>query len=281
MSKPLPAFLAALILIFAAATAQAQQIDPTNKGDMTFTRLDVSSICPDCSVVQAKGEFTKKTMDEYRNFVWKERFKKNIYFVFDSNGGTIKSAIELGLVMRTLKVNTIVGRASIRNGEIEIDPANCASACVLAYAGGVTRSMPQGSKLGIHRWAPLDSESGDGKKKNSKPQLMDEEGVAIVQKQVALHLKYFQMMGIDLRIAIPLLETPYSSITWITPKDRSLWNLVTIDSKLSTPADRRRPILFLPVTQPIPGKPTPGQDKLPSNANTAHRLATEALPSAL
>jgi len=275
MPKPLLPPLAALTLILAAGLAQAQETKSPKNGEMTFTRLDVSWMCADCSVVQAKGEFTEKTMEAYYDFVWHERFKKNIYFVFDSPGGSIKSALELGLVLRRLNINTIVGRAYVRNGEVEIEPASCASACVLAFAGGVTRSMPKGSRLGIHRWAPADAETGDGKKpKKSKPRLMDEEGVANIQKQVALHLRYFQLMGIDLRIAIPLLETPYSGITWVTPRDQSLWNLVTIDSKLSTPADRRWPIIFLPTS-----KPAPWQDKRPSNGNTARRRGTEALPS--
>ncbi len=275
MLKLLLTPLTVLSLLLAAGTAQAQKSKSPKSGDMTFTRLDVSSMCGDCSVVQATGEFTAKTMEAYYDFVWEERFKKNVYFVFDSRGGSIKNAAELGLIMRRLKVHTIVGRASIRKGEVEVEPANCASACVLAFVGGVTRSMPKGSRLGVHQWVPIDATSRDGEKpKNAKPKLMNEENVAGVQKQVAFHLRYFQTMGIDLRVAIPLLETPYSNITWVTPRDQSLWNLVTVDSKLSTPADRQRPILFLPSS-----KSAPWQDKPPAGSGTAQGRGAEALPS--
>jgi hypothetical protein len=275
MPKLLLTPLTALFLLLAAGIAQAQKVKPPKNGDMSFTRLDVSWICADCSVVQATGEFTQKTMDVYYDFVWRERFKKNIYFVFDSRGGTMRSAMELGMVLRRLKVNTMVGRATIRNGAVEIEPANCASACVMTYVGGVTRSMPKGSRLGVHRWIPIDAASKDGKPaKNSKPRLMNEETVASLQKQVAIHLKYFQSMDIDLRVAIPMLETPYSGITWVSSRDQSLWSLVTIDSKLSTPADRRWPVIFLPTPEPAPG-----QDKPLSGNRTAEGDETEALPS--
>lgn len=275
MSKLLLSPLMALFLILAASVAQAQKVKSPKDGSMTFTRLDIAEICADCTVVQASGKFTEKTMDAYYDFILHERFKKHLYFVFDSNGGTLNSALALGRVMRRLKANTIVGHAHIRNGAVEIEPATCASACVMTYAGGITRSMPKGSRLGVHRWIPVDAASQDGKApKKTKPRLMNEGTVASLQILVAAHLRHFQAMDIDLRVAIPLLETPYSSITWVTPRDQSLWNLVTVDSKLSTPSDRQWPVIFLPTPEP-----TPGQDKPLSGSRTAEGDETEALPS--
>ncbi len=275
MPKLLLAPLTALLLLLTANAAQAQKTKPPKDGGMTFTRLDIAGICADCTVVQASGKFTGKTMDAYYDFILHERFRKHVYLVIDSNGGTLNSAMALGRVLRRLKVNTIVGRAYVRNGAVEIEPATCASACVMTFAGGVTRSMPKGSRLGVHRWIPVDAASQDGAApKKSKPRLINEGTVASLQILVAAHLRYFQAMDIDLRIAIPLLETPFSSITWVTPRDQSLWNLVTIDSKLSTPADRRLPILFLPTPEP-----DPTQDKAAPGNRTAEERETQALPS--
>lgn len=275
MPKLLLTPLTVLFLLLSASVTQAQKTKPPKDGGMTFTRLDVTGICADCSVVQATGEFTEKTMEAYYDFVWRERFKKHIYFVFDSRGGALKSAVELGMVLRRLKVNTMVGRAFVRKGAVEIEPASCASACVLTYIGGVTRSMPKGSRLGVHRWMPTYAISQNGKApKNAKPKLVNEEYVESLQNQVSIHLKYFQFMGIDLRIAIPLLETPYSGMSWISSRDQSLWGLVTVDSKLSTPADRRWPVIFLPTPEP-----SPDQDKAAPGNRTAEERETEALPS--
>jgi hypothetical protein len=64
-------------------------------------------------------------------------------------------------------------------------------------------------------------------------------------------------MGVDLRLAVLILQTPYSSISWVSARDQSLWSMVTVDSSLSTPADRRFPVLFLPQTSSPPPADSP------------------------
>ena len=159
----------------------------------------------------------------------------------------MKVAMELGRILRNLKVNTIVGQAYIRNGEVEIEPGICASACLFAFAGGSTRSMPKSSRLGIHSWMPVTLlDLGQPKAKKEPPPRLNQMIVGEIHRQTADYLNYLQTMGIDLRIAVAILQTPYNSMAWVSARNQSLWGLVTIESSLSTPADRRWPVLFLP-----------------------------------
>ncbi|MGO4523596.1 hypothetical protein AB4097_01895 [Microvirga sp. 2MCAF35] len=252
MAALLPRILAllSLLLLPAMAHAQKSQAEKTKdqtRGDMTFVALDTSSLCTDCSIVQATGTFGSETIAAYRDLVWRARLKKNSYFLFHSPGGSMKAAMELGRILRNLKVNTIVGRAYIRNGEVEIEPGTCASACLFAFAGGTTRSMPKNSRLGAHSWMPIPLlDLGQPNAKKVAPPQLSQGVVGEIHRQTADYLSYLQSMGIDLRIAVTILQTPFSSMTWVSPRNQSLWSLVTIDSSLSTAGDRRWPVLFLP-----------------------------------
>jgi hypothetical protein len=99
-------------------------------------------------------------------------------------------------------------------------------------------------------------EVGD-KTKKTKPRVLDQAIVEALHRQTAIYLKYIQTMGVDLRLAVLILQTPYSSISWISARDQSLWSMVTVDSSLSTPADRQWPVLFLPQTSSPPPASSP------------------------
>ncbi len=258
MPKLSLAALAALLLLCAPAAAQAQKTKDDRRGDMTFAIVDASSLCADCTVVQASGSFGEGTVGAYYSFVLRGGFKKNVYFIFDSPGGSMTAAIRLGEILRNLKAKTVVGRAFVRNGEVEVEPARCASACVFAFLGGATRSMPRNSRLGVHSWMPVTllGEVSD-KTKKTKPRVLDQAIVEALHRQTAIYLKYLQTMGVDLRLAVLILQTPYSSISWVSARDQSLWSMVTVDSSLSTPADRRFPVLFLPQTSSPPPADSP------------------------
>jgi hypothetical protein len=267
---PLAALAALMLspaLAIAPALAQTRKPAEDRRGDMTFVALDASALCADCTIVQASGSFGEGTVKAFFDLALKGGFKENVYFLFDSPGGSMTAAIRLGELLRNLKVRTIVGRGFVRNGEVEIEPGRCASACVFAFLGGVTRSMPKNSRLGVHSWMPftLLEEKGD-KAKKSKPPVLDRLVVEALHRQTAIYLKYLQTMGVDLRLAVLTLQTPYSSISWVSARDQSLWSMVTVDSSLSTPADRKWPVLFLP--QAVPPAIAP-----PASAGT--RLATQ------
>ena len=250
--------LAVLLLLFQPMAVQAQSIANRTRESMTFVLLDTSSICTDCSVVQATGSFDRETMRAYNDLIWRHTFKQNIYFVFHSLGGDRTEAMQLGHILRNLNAHTAVGQAIVRSGKVELEPGLCASACVLAFMGGATRSIPKSARLGVHSWAPAYlAERGDEETdRTAKPLGLDE--IARIHRNTAVYLEYLETMGIDLRVAIPTLRTPFRDVTWVSPEQQKLWKLATADLSLSTPSDPGSPALLLP---PAPKSPPKAADR--------------------
>ena len=71
----------------------------------------------------------------------------NVYIA--STGGSLFAALQMGALLRQLGASTTVGRPAARASGIE--PAQCFSACVFVFLGGIYRYMPSGSVLGVHR----------------------------------------------------------------------------------------------------------------------------------
>ena len=63
--------------------------------------------------------------------------------VFDSFGGRVTDAIQLARLIRQYRLDTY-----LRSSD------DCQSACVYAFAGGIHRSIEEGSYVGVHKHAP-------------------------------------------------------------------------------------------------------------------------------
>jgi hypothetical protein len=234
----------AAVLLF-PQISQVLKLGGVSHGDMTFVALDAARICTDCSIIQASGTLGTDTAKAYRDFINRNPYKKNVYFILDSRGGAKSSAVELGKALRALKAHTIIGNAVIRDGEVEIEPGICTSACVFVFISGTTRSMANHSRLGVHNGMPRGlkkQEAGE----EEKPQPINQLTIDLLSQNISEDFEYFDSMGIDLHAAILALKTPHDSIAWVSPRDRSLWGLVTLDSSLSTKSGRRWPVLFVP-----------------------------------
>jgi hypothetical protein len=96
-----------------------------------------------------------------------------------------------------------------------LKPAYCASACVLAYAGGTVRSLIPGSRLGVHQFTA----------EVSKEDARNWDGVAYAQKTSGMILEYMTRMG----VAPSILQQMSASkdIRWLSEKDALDLNLVT------------------------------------------------------
>lgn len=63
-----------------------------------------------------------------------------VHVFLDSGGGEVDAAMQIGQILRS------------QNALVWVDKnAECSSACILAFAGGVVRGATPGAKLGIHR----------------------------------------------------------------------------------------------------------------------------------
>ncbi len=124
-----------------------------------------------------------------------------------SPGGDLAQATIMGEIIRQHQLATAVGSADASG---RVKPAYCASACVMAYAGGKTRYGVPGSALGVHRFV------------TTRPV---EDPVAEAQRISGAVLGYMTRMGVSSAIVEAMSET--REIRWLSPKQALAMNLVT------------------------------------------------------
>jgi hypothetical protein len=124
-----------------------------------------------------------------------------------SPGGDLNQAMIMGEIIRQRSLATAVGAADATG---RIKPAYCASACVLAYAGGRPRFGVLGSALGVHRFV------------TTRPV---NDPVAEAQRISGAVLGYMTKMGVSSSIVEAMSET--REIRWLSPRQALAMNLVT------------------------------------------------------
>ena len=127
--------------------------------------------------------------------------------LLSSPGGDLTQAIIMGEIIRSRGLATAVGVASAAG---QIEPSFCASACVLAYAGGQPRYGVEGSALGVHRFV------------TSMP---GSDPVAETQRTAGMVLSYLTKMGVSSSVVEAMSET--RDVRWLGPREASAMNLVT------------------------------------------------------
>jgi hypothetical protein len=127
--------------------------------------------------------------------------------LLSSPGGRLDQAVIMGEIIRSRGLVTAIGVVDSAGG---ISPSYCASACVIAYAGGETRFGIEGSKLGVHRFSTttqIDDPVGDS------------------QRVTGMLLGYMKKMGVSSTVVEAMSET--RDIRWLGAKEASAMNLVT------------------------------------------------------
>ncbi|GLQ77319.1 hypothetical protein GCM10007881_08350 [Mesorhizobium huakuii] len=175
-------FLAvASVIVAAASSAKALEYKPVSSpGELPF--LIVS------------GEFgVNERLDEFSRAVTSSGAR---VVVFDSPGGSIGSAMQLGRMIRAAGLDTL-----------QVRQLQCASACSLAFMGGVRRVADPGS-IGVHRssFAP---ESG----------MSTDEAVANVQAVTAEIMSYMAEMGVDPKLMAVALSYDRSDMRYLSASE--------------------------------------------------------------
>jgi len=136
--------------------------------------------------------------------------------VFDSPGGSLAGGIALGREIRRRGMSTdlaheydIEDRNAPDGLRVIVGRAKCASACVLAFSGGVTRHMSSDARMGVHQFSVASGQMGD----------------SAAQVTMVKLAEYFQSMGVDRRLLdVAALVSP-KDIAWMTLDDARALNL--------------------------------------------------------
>jgi hypothetical protein len=127
--------------------------------------------------------------------------------VLSSPGGDLMEALIMGEVIRARGLETAVGTFD-SSGHLR--PSYCASACILAFAGGQIRTITPGSLLGVHRFKTI----GTGR-----------DPVADAQSTTGIVLNYMTKMGVSPAIVEAMSAT--DDVHWLGAQEARDMKLVT------------------------------------------------------
>ena len=138
----LRSLLACLALVFLPSRVALAQSD-----EMTF-RLVTPPNCGRACPVYVLGS-GRITLDSPRQFqaLAASLPSRRLPVYLTSQGGSLVGGIRLGLALREYGATV-----SVPSGAV------CASACTYAFLGGVVRGVPQGARLGVHRFFARDAD---------------------------------------------------------------------------------------------------------------------------
>lgn len=124
-----------------------------------------------------------------------ERYNPTI-FVIESGGGDVTASINIGREIRANGIQTVIN-------------ADCASACVNVFVGGVVRTGGDKARLGFHQASSDDADFSDG------------------QEYVARKYSYYTEMGVDTDIVTFAASHKPDDMGWLNAKEAMLYNIVT------------------------------------------------------
>lgn len=132
---------------------------------------------------------------------------------FDSPGGDLLAAMRLGKMIRSARLATelapeytqVIWQRYPRPNEYKaVAPrAICASACTLAFAGGVKRSVANESRFGVHQFSSANGQVGDG----------------VTQVTVVALAEYLEQMGVDRRMLDRASVVDPRDIAWLSREE--------------------------------------------------------------
>ena len=159
------------------------------------------------TVLAVSGEFGPAAASWFRGKLDEAKLRPGDTVAFSSPGGHVDQALIIGEILRSRGLKAAV---ATYDAEGRMRPSYCASACVLAYAGGTVRIGVPGSALGVHRFRT----DGSGR-----------DPVAETQRTAGVILGYMTRMGVASSVMEAMSAT--DDIRWLTPQQAMAMNLVT------------------------------------------------------
>jgi hypothetical protein len=176
--------------------------------------------------VMVIGEFSlEDNLDEFASVV---RSHNPTVIGFNSNGGNIVKAMQLGRLIRSYRLSTFQPRGP-----------ECSSACALAFLGGVMRFAEPGA-IGVHK----SSFSGD-------VSLSAQEAVSAVQQITADVISYMLEMGVDPALLQLSLKYESDDIRYLSKSEMELYRVTTNQVATSQPQASPQPDIAALPSPPI------------------------------
>jgi hypothetical protein len=172
-----------------------------------IARLDLDGAGHSRPALAVTGQIGAAAASLFRDALDKAHLAPGDAVLLSSPGGDLDQAIIIGEIIRSQGLVTAVGAA---DGAGHVHSAYCASACVLAYAGGKSRYGIEGSMLGVHRFV------------TTSPM---HDPVAETQRVDGMVLGYVTKMGVAASIVEAMSQT--REVRWLSAREAVAMNLVT------------------------------------------------------
>ncbi|WP_395672059.1 hypothetical protein [Phenylobacterium sp.] len=185
------------------------------------------TIAPDCDraeCIVASGVIGPDTAREFRAFLKREAILPGASVVFDSKGGNLAQGLKLGLHIRRAGFSTTIQRYDQSRG-VFVRGGECASACAYAFLGGTRRTVPAGSRVGVHQFSIT-----------TTPIAWN--GASEIQTTTATVISYLNLVGASPQLAASALKTPPDRVLWLSARELSRLHVVTGEGE-TTAASRR------------------------------------------
>ncbi|WP_020591728.1 hypothetical protein [Kiloniella laminariae] len=178
----------------------------------------------DSAIILAEGDFEEGDSDRLERLLRKARNKPHTVWLV-SDGGAAHEGMLVGETIRAHKMATHVP-----------NKVDCASACVLAFLGGVIRSKSSGGRIGVHMASAASSEEYISSLKeillkpeydlDARIQLITMINETYSARIMALMANYVQKMGVSLRVLFPSTATSHMDIHWLTDYELESYNVI-------------------------------------------------------
>lgn len=165
---------------------------------------------------------------------------------FNSPGGDLSGAIELGRTIRKLQLDTCLSpeysqviEGSGGDQEVFVKNVLCASACTFAFAGGLNREIDEGSRIGIHQFFGARKPVGD----------------SVTQLTIVVLAAYLEEMGVSRNLLDIASVIPPNKLYWLNKTEMQSSKIDNMSTelaewKLDTTEDG---LVFAHVVQEKPG----------------------------
>lgn len=181
---------------------------------MSFTLAGTGGNCNGCEWIAAEGEITSSTPSEFAKFVQEHQFQNiKMTVTFNSPGGSLYGGIQLGTLIRQYGFVTSVGK-TVPDGYNHHTSKNgiCASACVFAFIGGITR-FAETAELGIHQFYD------DYAVSNPDARLFNAKDLSVQQIISGILISYATEMGVSPLIIAKSSSVPPNEMYFLTKTD--------------------------------------------------------------